>query len=79
MCVVCCVGIDFVFIGVDVEYDDYFVVDCCVSAGVGVFVYEVVYLFIVSGVGCGVWLVDFNGFCCCEWVGVIELLVNVFC
>lgn len=35
-------------------------------AGVGVPVYEAVYPSTASGAGRGVWLVDSNGFCCCE-------------
>ena len=42
------------------------VVDCRASAGVGVPVYEAVYPSTASGAGRGVWLVDSNGFCCCE-------------
>lgn len=63
---VCRAGTDFVFTGADAEYDDHSVVDCRAGAGVGVPVYEAVYPSTASGAGGGVWLVDSNGFCCCE-------------
>lgn len=54
------------FTGTDAEYDDHSVVDCRSGVGVGVPVYEAVYPSPASGAGRGVWLVDSNGFCCCE-------------
>ena len=54
------------FTGADAEYDDHSIVDCRAGAGVGVPVYEAVYPSTASGAGRGFWLVDSNGFCCCE-------------
>ena len=50
----------------DAESDDHARGECRAGAGVGVPVYEAVYPSTASGAGRGVWLVDSNGFCCCE-------------